>query len=172
MLLPTVLRNRRGTCLGLAQFYLVVAQRIDLELSAVVVPGHLYLRAPGPVPNNIELLRRGIRRSDPFYRSMFQVPEGVAAYMRPLSGDELLGVVHYNLGNAARVRGDLDLALRHATVAVRLFDDYPDAHAARGLVFQLRGDVQAAETAYGRAHALYPGLAGLSENIKALHSQR
>ena len=172
MLLPTLLRDQRGTCLGLAQVYLSLAERLDLDLRAVVVPGHLFLRAPGPAPNNIELLRRGIRRSDPFYRSMFQVPEGVAAYMRPLTDDELVGVLHYNLGNAARMRGDLDTALAHSTRAVRLFDDYPEAHATRGLIFQLRGELEAAAAAYARAQQLHPSLDGLGKNVAALEAAR
>ena len=82
MLLPYVVKNKKGSCLGLAALYLVVAERLGLEVKGVLVPRHFFLRYK---QRNIELLRKGEAMSDQWYQKTWQVPEKSTAYLRPLA---------------------------------------------------------------------------------------
>jgi regulator of sirC expression with transglutaminase-like and TPR domain len=169
LLLPTVVAEARGTCVGLTQIYLTVAEQLDLDLRAVLAPGHVFVRHGD---RNIELLRRGEAMPNDWYRQRYRVPATVRAYMRPLSPEETVAVLHFNIGNALRRKRDLKAALAHYNDAVVRFPDWPEAHANRGLTLQLSGDLDAAARAYERARELYPELPGLSENLEALAKER
>ncbi|MEE8408301.1 MAG: transglutaminase family protein [Myxococcota bacterium] len=172
MQLSAVISHRRGSCVGLTQLYLALGERLELSLRAVLVPGHVFVRHLDDVGHtNAELLRRGERMPEAWYIEKYAVPMNVDAYLTSLTGDEAVAVVRYNLGNAERKRRNLDAALRHYTAAVRLFDGFPEAHASRGLTFQLRGDLDAAAVAYQRARSLHPTLPGLERNIAALAAE-
>jgi len=173
VLLPSVIADRRGSCVGLTQLYLSLAERLRLPMHAVLVPGHIFVRSQAAgQPRNIELLRRGQSMPHKWYVDTYALPPHVDAYWRALSDDEVVAVVHYNLGNALRVQRDLSAALLHYTVATLLFDDFPQAHASRGLTFQLQGDLDAAAAAYDRARKLDPLLPGLERNIATLAKER
>ncbi len=165
MLLPYVVQNRRGSCLGLAAVYLVLAERLDLEIRGVLIPRHFFLRHR---QRNIEMLREGEAMTDEWYQKTWRVPADVGAYMRPLSEKELLAVYRFNLGNAFRMQGDYQGAER---IYRRVIDDFPDfaeAHANLGLVLHLQKDFPAAEQAYMNARSLQPELPGLAGNLEAL----
>jgi regulator of sirC expression with transglutaminase-like and TPR domain len=165
MLLPYVVKNKRGSCLGLAALYLVIAERLDLEVRGILVPRHFFLRYR---QRNIELLRQGEAMPDEWYRKTWRVPEKAAAYLRPLAEKELLAVFWFNMGNAYRVRGDHHRAKKIYQRVIGSFPEFAEAYANLGLLFQLQKDYPSAKRAYLRAQARQPDLPGLAENIQAL----
>jgi regulator of sirC expression with transglutaminase-like and TPR domain len=165
MLLPYVVKNKKGSCLGLAALYLAVAERLDLEVRGVLVPRHFFLRYE---QRNIELLRKGEAMPDQWYQKTWQVPAGATAYMRPLTEKELLAVFWFNLGNAYRMKGEYQRAEKTYERVIGAFPDFAEAHANLGLVFQLQKDYPGAKQAYQTAKALQPDLPGLAGNLDAL----
>lgn len=58
--LPSVIEGRQGVCLGISILYLSLAQRLDLPLTIVTPPGHIYVRYNnGSKTINIETTARG-----------------------------------------------------------------------------------------------------------------
>ena len=172
VLLPQVLTDRRGSCVGLVSLYLVLAQRLQLQACAVLAPGHLFVRSGPPDDRrNIELLRRGESMADGWYRKTYRVPAGVSAYMRCLSSREFLAVVRYNLANEYRARGLEEKAISSWTKVTVDFPDFPEAHANLGLAHHLAGDLEAAKAAYLKALRLHPKLPGLLHNLSLVTLQ-
>ena len=172
MLLPWVLRHRKGSCLGLAGLYLVLARDLGLPIHGVLVPGHFFLRLQQKSSRaNIELLRKGERMPDEWYREKWPFDGKPEAYLRTLSDQETLAVFHFNLGNAHRKAQHLADAIRNYQRAISLFDTFAEAHASLGLSHQLRDDKRAAEKAYLRAKELQPGLPGLGRNLAVLRKE-
>ena len=172
MLLPWVLRHRKGSCLGLAGLYLVLARDLGLPVHAVLVPGHFFVRFQEKSRKvNIELLRKGEGMTEEWYRAKWPFEGQPEAYLRALSDKETLAVFHFNLGNAYRKARNLAEAIRHYERALRLFPSFAEAHASLGLCHQLRDDKQGAERAYLRARALQPGLLGLEQNLASLRKE-
>lgn len=169
-LLPAVVRDKKGSCVGLVSLLLALGEILEVPMAAVLVPQHTFVRSRGARQQNIEMLRRGEIMPDAWYLERYQVPANVSAYMRPLTADELAGVVHYNLGNLARRRRQLDRAASHFERASKRFPSFPPAYASLGLVRHLAGDLEGARSAYDRAQRLFPALPGLANN-KALLEQ-
>jgi regulator of sirC expression with transglutaminase-like and TPR domain len=174
LLLPSVLRHRRGSCVGLGTVYLAVAEALGFAASGVLMPGHFYVRAgPPEVPRNVELLRRGEAMPDSWYRNRYPIPDSVrrSSYARPLSHDEVLGVIEYDVGTELRRKQHVTRAKTAYTRAVMLLPDFAPAHASLGAVQHLLGDYAAAHASYGSARQLDPDLPGLRENMALLESE-
>jgi regulator of sirC expression with transglutaminase-like and TPR domain len=67
-LLPSVLDNRKGVCLGVSILYLSLAQRLNLPLEIITPPGHIYVRYhQGSTLINIETTARGVHMPTEIY---------------------------------------------------------------------------------------------------------
>jgi regulator of sirC expression with transglutaminase-like and TPR domain len=167
MLLPYVIENKRGSCLGLAALYLALAEKLGLGVEGVLAPRHFFLRYQ---KRNIELLRKGEAMPDEWYQKTWQVPKGAGAYMRPLTKQELLAVFRFNLGNARRMKGEYPEAEEIYRQVIAALPDFAEAHANLGLVLQLQKKFTPAEEAYLKAQSLQPQLPGLRQNLEALRT--
>jgi hypothetical protein len=168
--LQSVVRERRGSCVGLGVLYLALSEALGFEAHGVLLPGHLYVRQLGPgAPRNVELLRRGEAMSDSWYRERFPAPSGTAGYYgRPLTTEQLLGVVDYNVGNERRRQQRYAEAEGAYTRAVRRFPGFAEAHASLGAMQHLLGKLRNAAASYRTARELNSGLLGLDSNIAML----
>ena len=169
MLLPTVLGERAGSCLGLSGLLLVLAERLQLPLAGVLVPGHFFLRLRGGAERHtIETLRGGEAMLSGWYRQRYHPPAQNPLYLRELSPRESLAVFRFNRGHALRRKGALGDARRVYQQVVAALPRYAEAWASLGLVNQLQGDRLAARRCYRRALALSPALDGVRKNLAAL----
>jgi len=170
--LSSVIRDRRGSCLGLGALYLAVGERIGAPLDGVLLPGHFFVRTRGPGQHNVELLRRGEAMPDDWYRSKYGPwPAAGSAYFRPVSPTELAAIHWYNRGNDLRKSGDLGAALAAFARAARDFPEFAEAHASLGAIKQLRGDFIGAAACYREAARVWPDLPGLAGNLELLRRQ-
>jgi regulator of sirC expression with transglutaminase-like and TPR domain len=173
VLLPSVLRERRGSCVGLGALYLALAESLGFEARGVLRPGHFYVRQQSPgAPRNVELLRRGEAMSDDWYEQRFPLPAGAPGYYaRPLTTEQVLGVVEYNVGNERRRQERYVEAEAAYASAARRFPAFAEAHASLGAMQHLLGDLPRAAASYRIARQLNSGLAGLDANIALLDAE-
>lgn len=180
LLLPSVVKARRGGCVGLSALYLVLAERLGVPLAGVMVPGHFFVRALAPASRNVELLRRGESMPDDWYLRKYGPFDGVAqsppvaasSYMRPLEIAEVVAVHWFNIGNHRRAGGDVEGAEHAYARAADEFPAFAEAVASRGAARHLRGDLQAAAQSYDLAARIQPGLAGLAQNLAVLNAEK
>ncbi len=180
MLLPSVLRGRRGSCVGLGSLYLALAEALGLAANGVLMPGHFYVRQSEPdrpnaagEPSNVELLRRGEPMPAAWYQTRFPVPAGAGDYYaRPLSTCEAHGVIAFDIGNEQRRAQRFSDARDAYQRATQLFPRFADAHASLGAALHLLGRYDAAAASYQAAQTLNPELAGLRRNMALLAAER
>jgi len=174
VLLPSVLERRRGSCVGLGSLFLALADALGWPAHGVLRPGHFFARVEEPGGSrNVELLRTGEAMSDAWYAERFPVPSDSAReYGRPLDRNEVLGVVHYNVGNERRRQRRLTDARAAFQRAIRAFPELSEAHASLGAVEQLLGNLESAAASYRRARELNPQLPGLEQNVALLNRER
>ncbi|HVY37844.1 MAG TPA: transglutaminase family protein [Polyangia bacterium] len=172
--LPSVIAQRRGSCLGLGALYLVLAERLGVGLHGVMVPGHFFVRTREPVPRNVELLRRGESMPDAWYRTKYGPwPAGAGSpYFRPLTAAEVAGVHWFNAGNHLRAAHDPAGAAVAYQRAVAALPAFAEAQASLGAVRQLAGALDEAEAAYRQAARARPDLPGLDRNLALLKQER
>jgi regulator of sirC expression with transglutaminase-like and TPR domain len=171
--LPSVLRERRGSCAGLGTLYLALGEALGFEAHGVLMPGHFYVRQESPgAPRNVELLRRGEAMRDDWYPRRFPLPSGAAAYYaRPLTSEQVLGVIEYNVGNERRRQQRYIEAEAAYAGAARRFPSFAEAHASLGAVQHLLGKLPEAAASYRAARQLNSGLPGLDANIALLRAE-
>jgi tetratricopeptide (TPR) repeat protein len=183
VLLPTVLRRRRGSCVGLGVLFLALAEALRQRASGVLMPGHFFVRLEQvDGSHNVELLRRGEQMPDAWYGQRFPIPSTEAAsqhpvgwtseYARPLTFDETLGVIEYDVGSERRRQQRLVEARSAYQRAIRSFPGFAEAHASLGATLQLLGKLDDAEASYERARAINPELAGVAWNRALLAHER
>jgi tetratricopeptide (TPR) repeat protein len=173
-LLPSLIDGRRGGCLGLGALYLVLAEVLEAPLEGVLVPGHFFVRQPGPPRRNLELLRRGEAMPDQWYRSKYGAwPEAASsAYGRAVSVTELVAIHWFNVGNLRLGTGDLAAAERAFARAAAGFPAFAEAQASLGVVLQLQARLAEAEAAYRAAARARADLPGLADNLARLEAER
>lgn len=174
VLLPSVLRKRRGSCVGLGVLFLALTEALQKRASGVLMPGHFFVRVEqADGPHNVELLRRGEQMPDAWYRERFPIPSSeTLEYARPLTAEETLGVIEYDVGSQRRRQQRLLEARSAYQRAVRSFPGFAEAHASLGATQQLLGQLDDAEGSYLRARAINPDLAGVAWNRALLERER
>ena len=174
VLLPSVLRARRGNCVGLGTLVLALAEMLGHTAHGVLMPGHFYVRFDERgMSKNMELLRRGEAMSDAWYAGRFPIPGGAAAeYARPLSQREVRGVIEYDVGNERKRQGRWQDARAAFARSATLFPAFAEAHASLGATLQLLGRFDEAAASYARARTANPDLPGLAWNSAVLDQER
>jgi len=172
MLLASVLERRQGSCLGLSGLYLALGEQLELALAGVLVPGHFFVRSGGAGGGrNVELLRRGERMPDSWYREKYGVPAESSLYLRDLTPAQSIAVFRYNLANELRDKGRHERAIAVYRKVARALPGFAEAWANLGHCLQRLGRLAEAREAYHRARAAHPDLPGLSENLEALEKE-
>ncbi len=174
VLLPSVLRSRRGTCVGLGTLYLALGEILNVPVEGVMRPGHFFVRfRDGSSLRNVELLHLGEEMPDAWYETRFPIPGGnPREYARALSLNEVQGIVEYNIGNERRRQGRLVVAERAYERAIESFPDLAEAQASLGATLHLLGKLDGAEEHYRAALVANPDLPGLDANIEVLERER
>jgi regulator of sirC expression with transglutaminase-like and TPR domain len=144
---PTlVLRDRRGSCVGLGLVTLALAEAVGLEALPVFLPGHLFvrLRAARDSWRNVELLRKGIARSDSFYRAEFRLYQRPWYKLTSATLEQALAALAFNLANAHAATGKTAWARAEYGRVAEQLPGFPDALGAEGSLLLAEGRVDEA----------------------------
>ncbi len=141
-----VLTNHKGSCLGLTLLYLSFGQTLGLPLYPVFLPGHIIVRFRSPSYTcNIETLRRGLARSDAFYRQEFFLNQRPWYKLMDAEDKQALAALVFNLGNTHRAHGDLQYALAEYQLTEEAIPGFPEALGNQGAVYITLGSLKEAE---------------------------
>jgi tetratricopeptide (TPR) repeat protein len=169
-LLPhTILKRKRGSCLGVSYLFLLLAERLDIPLHGVLLPGHFFVRYDdGDNRRNIEPNLRGHEHPDSYYRDRYAVSKDSWYRMANLSRKQAIAVFQYNLGNIYQARGDYVRARAEYACCVPALPGFAEAWGNLAIALEKLGLTEKARGAFMRAVELRPNLPGLAQNQGAL----
>jgi tetratricopeptide (TPR) repeat protein len=166
-LLNRVIDTMSGNCLGLSTFYWSLAERLDLSLSAVIIPQHVFLRyyQDKNTYRNIEPTAYGAEVEDKEYikqtkRLMgdkivpYTTPDKVSFYV--LSKKEFIGLILYNRGVDYLKREEIGPAHRDLSLALRLYPNFHEAYKSRAGIYLKQEQYASAVSDLNQAMALEP----------------
>jgi regulator of sirC expression with transglutaminase-like and TPR domain len=160
LLLASVVRDKKGYCVGVASLYLALARALGVQIDAVATPAHVFLRYDdGSTRVNIETLRGGAAVSDDDYIREHRIaPGSIAAgvFLRNLTDDEFFAQVHNNLGVIYSRRGDYERAAAQYETARRLDKRFPAALYNQANDRLAQGALREAIRLYARSLRLDP----------------
>ncbi len=147
MSLPSqILATRKGSCLGLSLLFLALGQTLDLPLVPVFLPEHVFIRFRSPTFSaNVETLRKGIARSDSFYRETFSLSRRPWYQLADGTQKQALAALVFNMGNLHSSQSKWDLALGEYRLVEEVIPGFPETLGSQGAVFLATGDSQQAE---------------------------
>lgn len=159
LLLHRVLERRRGTCVGLAQVYLILAERLGLPVVAAATPAHLIARwVDGEARINTELLEDGAEHPDAEYRVRYRINENKddeSVFLRDLGPAEVAARIHNNVG-VIRSRAGMPAAAAQAYArSIELDPRFPAPYYNRGLDQLNTGGAEQALADFEKALALH-----------------
>ncbi len=126
--LTILLRTRKASCVGLTSLYLILADQLELPLYGVLVPGHVFVRYQnGSNYINVETLKKGIHRTDEYYRNYFKPNPSITYYLRNLTKKEFIAICLFNLGNEYSKRGLYENAISKYNSVHVLFPGFGEA---------------------------------------------
>lgn len=177
-LLPDVLKNKRGNCLGLSVLCLALAERAGLKLHGVPVPsrlsgpGHLLVRYDdGRTRINFDPTEKGAAHPDDHYRKLFKLrpAEIKKGYiLGNATAKDVLNLLLVNLGGDRVVSGRAEDALPLLRQAIAVNPKYAPAYNNLGAAHLELGDWENAEKAYRKAIELDPGFVAARTGIGTL----
>lgn len=116
-LLPSVLDNRQGVCLGVSLLYYSIAQRLGLDLTIYTPPGHIFLSLHEKL--NIETTARGIHIPLKSYLSLH------IKAIQQRNTKELLGLALFNKASIFLKKEDFKTAIALYEKALFFMEDDP-----------------------------------------------
>jgi tetratricopeptide (TPR) repeat protein len=163
-----ILARREGSCVGLVLLYLALGRSLELPLVPIFLPGHIAVRhlPQGRLSRNIETLRKGIARSDSFYREAFTLGKRPWYSLQNGEPAQALAALVFNLGNARREAGDRKSALEEFRLVEQALPGFPEAIGSQGVCLMLDGDTSQARERFQSAAA------GDSLSVPALRNLR
>lgn len=161
-----VLARRKGTCVGLVLLYLALGRSLGMPMAPVFLPGHVFVRyrPAGGGARGIETLRRGIARSDSFYRETFALGKRPWYSLADAAPEQALAALVFNLANAHLAAGDPGAAEAEYRLTEEALPGFPEALGCRGVCFLLEGRTDSARARFTAA------LAGDSLSAPALRN--
>jgi tetratricopeptide (TPR) repeat protein len=85
----------------------------------------------------VETLRRGLQRTDRFYRNYFKPIPSVTYYLRNLTKKEFIAICLFNLGNEYAKRGLNENAINKYNSVHQLFPDFEEVKSnLKNIYFQ------------------------------------
>ena len=175
LFLHNVMDEKCGYCLSLSILYLSLAERLDLPLYGVVVPGHFFVRYDdGRTRFNIETTSNGSTAPDEHYRKKFNVPQdnGNGIYLKNLNKTQTLGCLFNNLGNTYSDIGNTDSAMLALARAVDINPSLSESRSNLGNIYLKKGRIADAIREYEMALQINPNDAKTHNNLGNAYTQR
>ena len=153
--LPDVIANKKGACLGLSLFYLVLAERLGIPFYGVAAPEHVFVRYDdGQKRINVEVTDGGRGYEDSFYEKKY-MPHSTYRdyrfYLRNLVKREVIGLFLSNLGSAYGGKGMLDEAIAEWRKAIEINSNYAKAHYNLAVAYYFTEEYNLAIEHYDKA---------------------
>jgi tetratricopeptide (TPR) repeat protein len=169
-LLPhLVLRNRKGSCLGVSLIMLMLAEKLSCPVYGVVLPGHFFCRYDDAAYRvNIEPNLQGCDHSDGYYRQRYPVDNMPWYTLDNLQPAATIGIVCYNAGtlclNAKKYQSAIDILKE----SVRRLPDFPEAAGNLALAYAYEKKPDTALALFEKVFAAHPGLKNCAANYGAV----
>ncbi len=170
LLLDRVLERKTGNCLSLSLVYLMLAEELDLDVRAVAVPRHMFVRLVSKEgARNIETTDRGAQNSDRYYQAFFVNGPQRHASGRELNKAETAALYEANLAIHYNLSGQHDEALALLKKAADVFPDHAGIQTNLGNVYEHSGRIREAYAQYRNSLTVDPYICETYHNLGLLH---
>jgi tetratricopeptide (TPR) repeat protein len=148
LLIDQILENRKGYCLSFCSLYLIVAEKMNLPIYGVSVPGHFFVRYDNGVAQiNIESTVKGASYPDSYYKERYKLKEEDierGLYLCNLRKKETVVEFLNNRGNCYFRMGEIDLSERDFNRAVSHSVNFAAGYTSKAFLALRKGELKEA----------------------------
>jgi tetratricopeptide (TPR) repeat protein len=141
-ILPSVLDNRQGVCLGVSLLYYSLAQRLGLDLDIYTPPGHIFLSLHEDL--NIETTARGVHMPLERYLSL-HIKE-----LKKRNQKELLGMALFNQASVFLRKEDYKEAAKLYEQVLEFIPNDPQTLELLGSCYVMNHELKKANVAFSQ----------------------
>jgi tetratricopeptide (TPR) repeat protein len=136
-----VFQSKMGSVVGGVLLMLLIAEEADISLFAMTIKDHFFVRFDnGKVHLNIELTRSGAILPDSWYRAKYGQSGDSNADFKKLTISELVGVLRYEIGNAAYNLNLNNAAIINYAFALEYYKKFTDCQTQLDYVIDREND--------------------------------
>lgn len=165
-LLPhCVFRNRKGACLGVSLIILMLAEKLDLPVFGVLLPGHFFCRYDdGKLRINIEPNRQGFPHPDEYYRQRYPLAHRPGYGLENLDKKSVIGILCYNAGTLCLKSRNYGAAVRLYRECMRRVPGFAEAKGNCAVACARRGSLDTALVLFNELFIAHPDMVNLAAN--------
>jgi len=167
--LPQVIKNKEGDCLGLSLLYLAVTERLELPFYGVALLDHFFIRYDdGQKKINIETTLKGEEHGDSYYEKECKIYPNHRKnnfYLRNLSKKEVIGVFLCGVGTVYTDKGMYGEAIVEFKKAIEINPNHPEAHYNLGTTYGEKGILNEAIVEFKKAIEINPNHPDAHNNL-------
>lgn len=173
----SVLRGKKGHCLGLTALFLLAAEKAGFPAYLVRGPDHVFPRlcAHGKCIN-VEMLENGAIRPDSYYVTRLSIPRTALEsklYLQSLENPrELAGSIYLGLGYIANTAGQNDLAELFYVRASEKSPDFAEVYSNLASIKAKKGEQQEVLGLLNKALSLNPTHYATAVNLGVIHHNK
>ena len=162
----TVMKNKKGSCLGVSLLFLLLTEKSIDNLYGVLLPGHFFIRfVDSTIIRNIEPNRSGYSHPDSYYYRRYFSQNRTWLGLGNLSSRETAAVLFYNIANILHNKGKFHDAKRYYLECVSVLKDFPEAWGNLAITYSSLKQHDSAGIAFQHASMLKPDLENLALNM-------
>lgn len=128
------LDQKKAVCLTFSLLYLCLAERLNLPLYGVIVPGHMFVRFDdGNIKFNID---QGGFNSDIYYMQKFRIPQNYkGAYLKSFNKRKIIGSYLSLLGQHLSVNDYYNRAVEMGKLGLKINPDFEESYKLLGNIY-------------------------------------
>jgi tetratricopeptide (TPR) repeat protein len=165
-----VFQSKRGNVVGGVMLMLLVAEEADIPLCAMVINDHFFVRFDnGKIHLNIELLQTGAILPDSWYVAKYGKSDDSSTVFKKLTSIELVGVLRYEIGNAANHLSLNNAAVINYAFAMECYKNFTDCQAQLDYLIDREKDTGKMLSALIQLRIEYQDLNALDRSLALLY---
>jgi regulator of sirC expression with transglutaminase-like and TPR domain len=154
-----VLKRRKGICISLSLIYLIIAEKLNLPVYGVLIPGHMFVRyeQPGMSGINVETTYSGNEFYDYFsYSGIDILDKDKIIYGKLLNKRQVIAAYLNNIGLIYTFSNNLEKAKIIYKNVMNVMPDLPEVYNNLGYVYKIEKDYERAEKMFQKAIEIHP----------------
>lgn len=174
MLPQLTYRSKKGRCLGIGLIMLLVAEKTDMPLYGVHIPGHFFLRydTANKQYRNVEPNKHGVSHPDKYYKQQYHITHSHEYAFRNLSPEEVCGMLYYNMGIALMKEQQYKKAEEFFIEATNLYPSKPQIYGNLAILYTNQKKYDNARSMFQKCWEVDPYLDNLYLNYGRFEESR
>lgn len=168
VLIPSVIKSRKGNCLGLSTLYIILGEKLGLPLYGAAAPNHFFVIYENSNTHiNIETADEGHSHTDTQYMERFNIPKNLigSVYLTKLDKEKSFGYLESNLGVIYMKRKEYDKSIEFMKSALNHVDNSPELYSNIGVALVETGDAKDAIQYFKKSLSILPDEAWTHANL-------